>query len=72
MQSKEISVYISVTEPVEPLGSTLYLFSQLRLFGSVSDRYISDNPTTSTVILIMPIALEKASKEGVHLLYADG
>jgi len=24
------------------------------------------------VMLIMPIALEKASKEGVYLLYADG
>ena len=33
--------------------------------------YFSDNPTTSIVILIMPIALEKASKEGVYLLYAD-
>ena len=36
---KVISVYISVTEPVEPLGSTLYLFSQLRSFSLVSDRY---------------------------------
>ena len=36
---KKISVYISVTEPVEPLGSTLYLFGQLRSFGLVSDRY---------------------------------
>jgi hypothetical protein len=34
--------------------------------------YFSKNPTTSTVILIMPIVLEKASKEGVRLLYADG
>ena len=33
------NVYISVTEPVEPLGSTLYLFSQLRSSGSVGDRY---------------------------------
>ena len=33
------NVYISVTEPVEPLGSTLYLFGQLRSFGSVGDRY---------------------------------
>ena len=39
MQPEETSVYISVTEPVEPLGSTLYLFGQLRSFGSVSDRY---------------------------------
>ena len=33
------NVYISVTEPVEPLGSTLYLFGQLRSSGSVGDRY---------------------------------
>ena len=39
MQPEETSVYISVTEPVEPLGSTLYLFGQLRSFGSVSDRH---------------------------------
>ena len=32
--------YISVTEPVEPLGSTLYLFDQLYgSFGSVGDRH---------------------------------
>ena len=36
---KSNNIYISVTEPVEPLGSTLYLFSQLCSFGSVSDRY---------------------------------
>ena len=34
------NVYISVTEPVEPFGSTLYLFGQLRSFGSVGDRHI--------------------------------
>ena len=39
MQPEETSVYISVTEPVKPLGSTLYLFGQLRSFGSVGDRY---------------------------------
>jgi hypothetical protein len=33
------NVYISVTEPVEPLGSTLYLFGQLRSFGLVGDCY---------------------------------
>ena len=32
----------------------------------------SDNPTARTVILIMPAALEKAGKEGVRLLCADG
>ena len=30
-----------VTEPVKPLGSTLYLFSQLRLSSSVGDCYIT-------------------------------
>ena len=39
MKPKSDNVYISVTEPVKPLGSTLYLFSQLRSFGLVSDRY---------------------------------
>jgi hypothetical protein len=33
------NVYISVTEPVEPLGSALYLLVALRSFGSVGDRY---------------------------------
>ena len=40
MQPESDNVYISVTEPVEPLGSTLYLFGQLRSSGSVGDRYI--------------------------------
>jgi hypothetical protein len=34
-----MNVYILVTEPVEPFGSTLYLFGQLRSFGSVGDRH---------------------------------
>jgi hypothetical protein len=34
------NVYISVTEPVELFGSTLYLLVALRSFGSVSVRYI--------------------------------
>jgi hypothetical protein len=43
VQPESDNVYISVTEPVEPLGSTLYLFGQLRSFGSVSDRYSKSN-----------------------------
>ena len=33
------NVHILVTEPVEPLGSTLYLFGQLRWSGLVGDRH---------------------------------
>ena len=36
----EVTTYIyRLPSLVEPLGSTLYLFGQLRSFGSVSDRY---------------------------------
>ena len=51
MQPEEDNVYISVTEPVEPLGSTLYLFGRLRSFGSVSDRYSSTLAATLVATL---------------------
>ena len=36
---RQVTTYILVTEPIKPFGSTLYLFSQLRSFGSVGDRH---------------------------------
>jgi hypothetical protein len=46
---------ISVTELVEPLGSTLYLFGQLRSFGLVGNRYTS--PLLYSSLLLFPLSL---------------
>ena len=55
---------------VKPLGSTLYLFSQLRSFGSVGDRYTNYKDYSKKLVVFIAFLVAAFIIYLVHLIYS--